>query len=241
MLMKTLLISLKLVTAVLLPVSVCVAQSTFGGFGGFGDNSDGSFTDVFGEDRGEFYSDLQYLRDRLGEVNVSTSSILAGSEYEALIIDADRIVSKYPGSAEAYGWRGIIKYYYRNTLDDVSSLAMAESARNDLETAISLDPNALEGQPYTMLGSLYLSSPIWPTGFGDEERAGTLLKQGLSLGGETLQANYAYARYLIRIGDIEQARSYLEAALRAPSTPGNEAAEIYVREDISDLLSELTP
>lgn len=194
----------------------------------------------FGIESDDLEIELQYLRDRLGEINTGSSSIISGSEFESLIIEADSLLARYPDAADVWGWRGIIKYYYHNTMDEVSALSMAESAKNDLEIAVSIDFDAVGGTAYTYLGSLYLYTPIWPAGFGDEERAGDMLRRGVSLNPDDLDANYFLARYLMKRSEMEEARYYLEQALNSPSRAGRESSDLLVREDIADLLEEIT-
>lgn len=184
--------------------------------------------------------DMEYLQNRLGQVMLNgDDSYYTMAEYDALLVEAGQMASTYPDAAAVWAWRGIIKYNYVRNLDDVTSLSMAESAKSDLETAISLDPGALEGQAYTYLGALYLNQPGWPSGFGDEDFAGQLLTQALAWNPLDIDANYVYARYLIKRGESESARRYLETALSAPSRPGREAADEARRGEIAELLVEL--
>jgi tetratricopeptide (TPR) repeat protein len=190
------------------------------------------------QDERELEIELRYLEDRLYAIG-GGSSIVASSEYEALILEADQLFSRYPDSAAVWGMRGIIKYNYQLEMDDVVSLSIAESAKNDLEVAISIDPYALEGEPFIFLGNLYLNQPGWPSGFGDESRAGELLWQAVTLRPDDFDANYFLALYLLKIGSNEEAKTHLERALNAPVSARREGGANARRARIAEMLEGL--
>jgi Tfp pilus assembly protein PilF len=92
---------------------------------------------------------------------------------------------------------------------------MAKTAKADLEKAIEIDDQALNGSAYTTLGTLYYKVPGWPLGFGDKASAETLLKNALRLNPQGIDSNYFYALFLLDKKQYEQAESYLLFAKKA--------------------------
>lgn len=179
--------------------------------------------------------DIRYLEERMREVS-RYNSISLSSEFESLLLEVDRLFLEYPDAAEVWGISGIIKYNYQSEMEDVIQLELAEAAKNDLETAIAMDPNVMDGAPYIYLGNLYQTSAPWPTGFRDEERAEELLRRAVSMNPDDHDANYYLGRLLLRRGETEEGREYLETALDAPVGASRESSMEGRRQTIEELL-----
>ena len=104
---------------------------------------------------------------------------------------------------------------------------------------MALDPNALSGSAYASLGSLYYQVPGWPIGFGDNEKAESLLKKALVINPTGIDPNYFYGDFLMRQKRYPEAKAALEKALNAPARPNRANADAHRKEDIQKLLSEL--
>ena len=107
------------------------------------------------------------------------------------------------------------------------------------ESAVQIDPKALEGSAYTSLGSLYYQVPGWPLGFGDNKKALDLLRKGLALNPNGIDPNYFYGDYLYRSGDYGGAEQALLKALQAPPREGRKLADEGRRREINELLQKV--
>jgi len=116
---------------------------------------------------------------------------------------------------------------------------MVKDARTAFETALRLNPKALQGSAYTSLAALYDRVPGWPVGFDDADKAEALLKQALVLNPEGIDTLYFWGDHLYRQKRYAEARQALLKALQAPSRPGRETADAGRRQDIDALLKDV--
>ena len=159
--------------------------------------------------------------------------------FEQLISKADDIVASHPDQPDLLIWRGIINATYAGAKRGRGALKYAETARADLERAIGLDEDALQGAAYTTLGTLYYRLPGWPFAFGDDKKAERLLRKGLSVNPNGIESNYFYADFLMQEGNIQEAEYYFRRALSAPLRHGKEKADRERRKQIQALLNRL--
>lgn len=145
--------------------------------------------------------------------------------FKALISTAEEAVKAFPDAAELWVWKGIINSSYAGVDGGMGALKFAKTAKSDLEKAMSLDETVLDGSAFTSLGALYYKVPGWPIGFGDADKAETLLKKALVLDPEGIDSNYFYGDYLLSKKRYQQALSYLEKAAQAAPRPGRELAD----------------
>ncbi len=109
---------------------------------------------------------------------------------------ADTVVGANPTAAEAYIWRGIIQSSYAGAKGGIGALSVAEASKADLEKALQLNAQALQGSAYTSLGVLYAKVPGWPIGFGSDKKAAQLLQKALEINPQGIDPNYFYAEFL---------------------------------------------
>lgn len=184
-------------------------------------------------------SDVSHLQERWAEVNYQLESNLQESAFEQLISEAANVTTEYPDSAAAWIWSGIIKSTYAGVKGGLGALSLAKAAKVDLEMAISIEPDALEGSAYNTLGTLYFSVPGWPVGFGNDDYAEELLSKALALNPEGIDPNYFYASYLVSERLYDEARAFLLKAQQAPMRPGREVADAGRQMEINELLAEI--
>jgi tetratricopeptide (TPR) repeat protein len=189
--------------------------------------------------RADLDTDVQHLQQRWAEVNYQLDGNTQLSAFEQLVADADKIVAANPGAAEALIWSGIIKSTYAGAKGGLGALSLAKASKADLEQALELNPEALQGSAYTSLGALYYSVPGWPIGFGDDDKAEELLKQALKLNPDGIDTNYFYADFLIAEHEYAAARTYLLKAQQAAPRPGRTLADSGRQQEISAKLQEL--
>ena len=108
-----------------------------------------------------------------------------------------------------------------------------KQARSNLEKAIEIDPGALQGSAWTSLGALYYQVPGWPIGFGDKQKAEEMLKKALTINPDGIDPNYFYGDFMLKEKKTDEAKRYLEKALKAPAREGREIADSGRRRDIA--------
>ena len=157
---------------------------------------------------------------------------------DKLAKDAATLVARYPGKAEPLLWQGIVVSEQANRANFFHQLGLAKRARSILAKAYAISPCAEDGGPAMSLGVLYYKVPGSPIGFGDDARAGRLLKEALACDRDSLDGNYFYGDYLLDQGDKAGARSYLLKALKAPHDASRPAWDAGRREEVRALLAK---
>ena len=142
-------------------------------------------------------------------------------------------------AAELRIWHAIVLSTWAGAKGGFGALGLVKEARTELETALRLDPRALDGSAYTSLGSLYYQVPGWPVGFGDDAQAEKLLKQALAINPGGIDPNYFYGDFLSRQKRYAEARTALEQALAASDRPGRESADAGRRAEARRLLEQV--
>jgi len=187
----------------------------------------------------EINSEVIALQDRWAEVNYQLSGDQQVEAFAVLSDQADQVTVRYPESAEAWIWSGIIKSTYAGAKGGLGALSLAKDSRRDLEKAMDIDPDAMNGSAYTSLGTLYYSVPGWPVGFGDNDKADKLLSKALTIAPQDIDANYFYAEFMRDQKDYEKARELYLKAQAAPARPGRSLADQGRQEDIRRALAQL--
>jgi len=159
--------------------------------------------------------------------------------FEGLAARAHKVSESFPSRSEPLIWEGIIVSSLAGEKGGLGALSLAKQARALYEQAIQIDGNALDGSAYNSLGVLYYKVPGWPLGFGDKDKARTLLRKALAINPQGIDPNFFYGEYLVETRQAEEAKSYLERALQAPSRPGRQIADTGRREEARVLLSRL--
>jgi tetratricopeptide (TPR) repeat protein len=152
---------------------------------------------------------------------------------------AAKVSAAYPNRPEVLIWQGIILSTDAGIVKGMSALGKVKKAKGLFETALRIDPTALDGSAYTSLGSLYYQVPGWPIGFGDNDKAEKNLKQALSLNPNGIDSNFFYGDFLLQDGRYDEAKAYLERALQAPARPGRELADAGRRQEIKAALAQV--
>ncbi|MCB1562923.1 MAG: tetratricopeptide repeat protein [Alphaproteobacteria bacterium] len=152
---------------------------------------------------------------------------------------AEKVSAAYPDRAEPKIWEGIILSTDAGIVKGLSALGKVKKAKALFETALHENPQALDGSAYTSLGSLYYQVPGWPVAFGDNEQAEKHLKQALQINPEGIDPNFFYGDFLLQDGRLDDAKTYLERALRAPDRPDRSLADAGRRQEIKAKLAEI--
>jgi len=184
-------------------------------------------------------ADILTLQHRWAEVNYQLQGKTRLTAFEDLIADADKSVALYPQNADVLIWRGIIKSTFAGAKGGLGALKYAKSSKADLEKAIKIDPDSLDGAAYTSLGSLYFNVPGWPIGFGDDDKARELLQKALKISPDGIDSNYFYADFLRDQKNYQEAETYYLKAQLAPARPDRPLADSGRQKEILQALLEI--
>jgi tetratricopeptide (TPR) repeat protein len=187
-----------------------------------------------------FDAELLSIQQAWAKVNYETPAGDARAQaFDALEKRAEGFTKQHPDRAEALIWEGIIESSYAGAKGGIGALGLAKEARGNLEAAIKINPNALDGSAYTSLGTLYYKVPGFPIGFGDHDKARKLLKRALELNPDGIDPNYFYGEFLYEQKEYAQALPYLERAAKAAPRPGREVADKGRKAEIAALTAKV--
>ena len=161
------------------------------------------------------------------------------NQMAALADEADRVVAEFPGKAAPLIWSAIIKSTQAGIDGGLGGLSKARKARDLLEQAQAIDPDALEGSISTTLGSLYYQVPGFPIGFGSKKKAREYLEKAIAVNPDGIDPNFFYGDFLLRQGDYKDARTYLSRAMQAPLRSCCEVADRGRKGEIRDMLTKV--
>lgn len=151
----------------------------------------------------------------------------------------DALIKQYPDRAEPLVWKAIVLSTHAGAKGGLGALSMVKQARDLLEQAEKINPDALDGSIYTTLGSLYYQVPGWPLGYGDDKKAEMFLKKALATNPTGMDANYFYGDFLYRKGHYLEALHVLEKALHAPDRPSRPLADEGRRKEIQAVIDKI--
>lgn len=184
-------------------------------------------------------SDVSKLQRRWAEINYQMKDDAQVKAFEKLVADAGEVTARYPDSAAAWIWSGIIKSSFAGARGGLGALGIAKDSKKDLEHALQIDPAAMDGSAYTSLGTLYFNVPGWPIGFGNDKKAEAMLKKALSLNPTGIDPNYFYASYLVSEHRYQDAEKYFTKAQQAPGRPDRPLADSGRQKEIALALSDV--
>lgn len=182
---------------------------------------------------------VNQVRDRWAQINYQLPKPQREAAFEELLHQSEKIRQANPRDAAALIWEGIVLSSLAGEKGGMGALGLVKRARADFEAAIKLDAGALDGAAYTSLGALYYQVPGWPLGFGDDAAARTMLRKGLAIDPDGIDANYFYADFLRDQKDWAGARTAFQKALAAPARPGREVADAGRRQEAQAKLKEV--
>jgi tetratricopeptide (TPR) repeat protein len=195
---------------------------------------------VSAADDAAFNTELLAIQQSWAKVNYETPAGDARAQaFDQLEQRAEKFVQHNPGRAEALIWEAIIESSYAGAKGGLGALGLCKEARGNLEAALKLNPNALDGSAYTSLGTLYYKVPGFPVGFGDHDKARKLLRKALEINPQGIDPNYFYGEFLYEEGEYAQALQYLDKAAKAAPRPGRELADKGRRAEIAALTAKV--
>ncbi|WP_327437761.1 tetratricopeptide repeat protein [Pseudomonas donghuensis] len=182
---------------------------------------------------------LNDIQQRWAQIQYQLPAEQRSVAFEQLASQASAFARERPGAAEAWIWSGIVISSWAGAQGGLGALGKVKAARADLEKALALDPQALQGSAYTSLAALYDRVPGWPIGFGDTDKAEQLLHQALHINPDGIDSLYFWGDHLYRQKKYSEARSALQKALLAAPRPGRESADAGRRKEIETLLADV--
>jgi len=192
-----------------------------------------------GNDTSAVAQSLSELQQRWAEIKYTLPQGEQAAAFNRLGDQAEQLTQRYPEAAGLHIWAGIIRSTEAGATGGLGALGLVKKSKQSFETALALDPLALNGSAYTSLGALYYQVPGWPIGFGDETKAEWHLQRALAINPEGIDSLYFWGDYLHEQGRDKEARQALENALLATPREGRELADSGRRDEIRQLISEL--
>ena len=183
-------------------------------------------------------ADISRLQTRWAEVKYQLPEAQREKAFASLADEAAALREAHAKEAPYLVWEGIIRATYAGAKGGLGALGEAKKARALFEQSIAIDPTALSGSAYTSLGSLYYQVPGWPVGFGDDKKADEMLRKGLELDPDGIDANFFWADYLLDQDRYEEAMAAFQKARAAPPRPGRESADAGRRAEIEAKMAE---
>jgi len=179
---------------------------------------------------------LAQLQQRWAEIQYRLPAGEKTAAFAQLAGQARAFTQAEPQSAPAWIWQGIVLSSWAGAQGGLGALGKVKEARTDLEQALKLDPDALQGSAYTSLAALYDRVPGWPIAFGDASEADRLLQQALALNPNGIDTLYFWGDHLYRQKRYAEAKAALLKAQQAAPRPGRELADQGRRGEIAALL-----
>ena len=180
---------------------------------------------------------VRSLQRRWAEVKYAAEGDVQQKQFESLVADAAQVKAQSPGDPDALICEGLILPSPPRAKRALAPLPLSTPARSVCAAAIWIGPAAMGGSAYTSLGSLYYQVPGWPLGFGNDDKAREMLRKGLAVNPDGIDANYFYGHFLLEQGEYADAVPVLEKALAAPARPGRELADQGRRSEIEQALA----
>lgn len=161
-----------------------------------------------------------------------------GDRYQSLLERIRALKARHPERAEPLIVEAIILCTARAAALGLDTIEGLEQARTLLETALRLDPKALEGAAYVTLGNLYRRLPGWPILYGDRTIARSYLMNGVKQLPDGIDTNYFLGDFLLEEGDVKSALPYLEKAAAAPIRQSLRVSDEHVHQEAVTRLGE---
>ncbi|MBQ0778714.1 MAG: hypothetical protein KBT84_14115, partial [Pseudomonas sp.] len=100
-------------------------------------------------------ADVTELQQRWAQIQYELPVKQQPQAYSLLADQARQLTEANPDSAAAHIWQGIILSSWAGAEGGLGALGKVKEAKAELELALALEPEALQGSAYTSLGALY--------------------------------------------------------------------------------------
>jgi len=157
---------------------------------------------------------------------------------KALLPRVRELARRYPQAAEPLIMETLILCALAAADGGFGALGKLRDARELLEKSLKLDPLAMEGSAFVILGNLYYRLPGWPISFGDNELARRHLETALRFFPDALDTNYFYGDFLLEQGDFRNALIHLEKAEKAPVRDDARLSDLQLKQELKQALKD---
>jgi len=161
-------------------------------------------------------SAVQYIESEWAHIHYSVAREQQDKEFKHLLSEVTDLQMQHPKQAEFIIQQAIIVASNAENVDAFSALEAIHEAKDLLVQAIDLNPKALDGAAFVILGTLYYRVPAWPIAYGDNNKAQQLLEKALTINVNAIDANYYYADFLLTQGKQDLALKYFNRAQTVP-------------------------
>jgi tetratricopeptide (TPR) repeat protein len=181
---------------------------------------------------------VQQLKDEWSEVFYRMPPKQQGPKLDVFLARARDLVQRYPQAAEPLLMEALVLCSQAGSNGGLGALSKVKEAREALKRAINLDPLAMEGSAYVILGNLYYRLPGWPLSFGDDKLARLYLETALNHFPNELDTNYFYGDFLLEQGEFDKALIYLEKAEKAPVREDSRLSDLKLKQELALALKD---
>jgi len=181
---------------------------------------------------------VQKLHDAWAEVFYRVPTRQQPPKLETFLAQTKTLAQRYPRAAEPLLMQALVLCSLAAADGGFGALGRVKEAREAVSKALALDPMAMEGSGYVILGNLYYRLPGWPISFGDNKLARVNLETAIRLFPDELDTNYFYGDFLLEQGEFHRALPYLEKADRAPVRGHSRLSDLKLKEELKQALKD---
>ena len=158
----------------------------------------------------------------------------------ALLANAESYLANHQDSPAAWSVTARIRFWYADTQSLAKGLTLMAQARDELLTAIDIDPRGQEGNAQAWLGFMYFAVPPWPVSFRSKKKSADYFQQALTISDTSLSNNYLYTQVLIWQKQYPEARKRLDRVrVSVDSTALAPATRALYLDGIDNMLQEI--
>ncbi len=155
-------------------------------------------------------SALNQIKDRWSHIQYQISDPkIQAQEITKLEKESAILLKDNPNNPKVLIWQAIILGTKADMVGGTGAIGNVKQARNLLLKSQEIDPLALKGLSYALLGALYYKVPGWPVGYGDNKKARNYLEKALQINPNGVDQRFFYGEYLYRIKDYTKAKEML--------------------------------
>ena len=179
---------------------------------------------------------MQRIESEWAVIYYNTPKQKQEPSYRRLLDKTANLSRQHPKNAELMILEAMVKASNADHQDAVSALEAIHEARDLLLKAIEINPKAMKGSAYVILGTLYYMAPMWPIGFGDDAAAQKMLETALQINPDGIDSNYFYGDFLLTHNKLDEAETYFKRAISVPTRPEQLHADIQLKEEATRAL-----
>lgn len=182
--------------------------------------------------------EVQVVKDQWEQIFFGHPPAQQLPELMALVPKADALIAQFPYSADPLILKALMNCSLAANEGGFGALGRLRDTKGILEKALAINPQAMQGSGYVILGNLYFRLPGWPLSYGDDELARRNLEMGLRLYPDNLDTNYYYGDFLMEQGEYALALRYFEHAEKAEVRADSNLSDRKLKAELVDALKD---